>query len=181
MRTCQVLFSALCASVIALTAATPTGAQEAPKRSGPRLLGTMPQEFLLTKVIVSDIVKSFEFYTKVIGLKLAVASDRPATPPTSSTVGEVGLNFSGTQAEAFFLIVKSTTETPTPGAANMTTIGFKVSDAPAVIRRGKAAGYEVIREAPMVTQGEMSVGFLRDPDGYRVEILQASSYPVKGR
>lgn len=141
MRIFQFLLSALCASVIAVMAATSGYAQEGPKPSGPRLLGTAPQEFLLTKIIVSDIVKSYEFYTKIIGLKLAAASNRPApTPPTSSTVGEVGMSFSGTQADAFFLIVKSRTENQTPDSANMTTIGFKVPDAPAVIRRGKEAG-----------------------------------------
>jgi lactoylglutathione lyase len=184
MRASQFLVSAFSACAIVAAATAPSQAQQQSRPSGPILtpLGTVPMEILLSKVTVTDMPKSFAFYTKIIGLKQAAALGQPApTPPTESTFGEVGMSFSGTFADAFFDIVKSHTQNPTPDTASMTTIGFKVPDAPAVIRRAKDAGYEVIREAPVVGPGEMSIGMLRDPDGYRVEIIQAASYPQATR
>jgi predicted enzyme related to lactoylglutathione lyase len=77
------------------------------------------------------------------------------------------------------LIIPAGGKPLTLSMTDMIVVGFKVPDAPAVVKRVKEAGYEVIREAPAVGPGEMSIGMVRDPDGYRLEILQAASYPPK--
>jgi catechol 2,3-dioxygenase-like lactoylglutathione lyase family enzyme len=189
MRASKWLVSALCTGALALIAAAPSHAEEARRPAAPvkTPLGTASTEVLLSKITVSDLAKSYDFYTKIIGLKraLTVNQKEPVPLPTVTDDSgpafvEVGLNFSGSFADPFFDLVHQRGEKPTPSSANMTVVGFKVPDAPAVIRRVKEAGYEVIREAPVVGPGEMSIGMVRDPDGYRVEIIQAASYPATG-
>lgn len=90
---------------------------------------------------------------------------------------EYGFNYVGEYSDAFFDILRpGPNRMPTKESAALVTLIFKVPDAPAVIRRAKEAGYAV-REAPVVQPGEMSIGFITDPDGYQVEIIQAGSYP----
>src|ERR1022692_1982871 len=74
-------------------------------------MGTKPEEFLMAKVAVSDLVKSYEFYTQVIGLKLVnspdIATAKAPTPndPEKDFV-EIPLNYSGSMADPLFLIMK---------------------------------------------------------------------------
>lgn len=178
--TCAVTM-ALCADASAESQAPPAIAQRTRIKTP---LGRLPQEVLGMKVVVTDMPKSLEYYTKVIGLKPAKALGQPGPGPAPTGTdptkwpSEYGLNYEGEFSEAFFDLLRPTpTEKPTPQSASMTTLMFKVPDAPAVIQRAKDMGYQVIREAPIVKPGEMSIGMLRDPDGYRVEIIQAASYP----
>jgi predicted enzyme related to lactoylglutathione lyase len=147
-------------------------------------LGRSPSDVLFSKISVSDMHKSFEFYTKVIGLKQAIslAQNEPLPPPgldPKTWPAEIGLNFSGSFADPFFDLIPARNQPLTRAMTDMIVVGFKVTDAPAVVKRVKDAGYEVIREAPVVGPGEMSIGMVRDPDGYRLEILQAASYPPR--
>ena len=180
---------ATCAMAITMMA-MPGYAQDAPSQMprGPikTPIGSSPTDVLFSKITVSDMQKSYAFYTTVIGLKPAItlAQKEPPPPPgpdPKTWPGEIGLNFSGSFADPFFDIIPPRNGMPTRAMTNMIVIGFKVPDAAAVVRRVKDAGYEVIREAPVVGPGEMSVGMVRDPDGYRLELLQAATYPAKGQ
>jgi catechol 2,3-dioxygenase-like lactoylglutathione lyase family enzyme len=147
-------------------------------------LGSSSSDVLFSKITVSDVQKSYVFYTEVIGLKPAISTAQKEVPPPpgpdpKSWPAEIALNFSGTFADPFFDLLPPRNGKPTREMTDMIVIGLKVPDAPAIIRRAKEAGYEVIREAPPAGPGEMSIGMVRDPDGYRLEILQAASYPPK--
>jgi catechol 2,3-dioxygenase-like lactoylglutathione lyase family enzyme len=150
-------------------------------------LGTSSPQVLLAKFTVSDLPKSYEFYTRVLGLKwaLAVGQQQPPAPGPANDAQpafiEIPLNFTGSLADPFFVIVQQRGSKPTPKVAKMSWVGFKVPDAPAAIRRVKEAGYEVVRDAPAVGPGVMSIGIVRDPDGYTVELIQAANYPATGR
>ncbi len=191
MKHRMILVSTIFICAIALMMAVHSYAQNGQPRlpTGPikTPLGSSPADVLFSKITVSDMHKSYEFYTKVIGLKQAITLSQKEPPPPPGTDSktwpfELALNFSGSFADPFFdLLSPRGGAVPTRETASMTVIGLKVPDAPAVIRRVKEAGYEVIREAPVVGPGEMSIGMVRDPDGYRVEILQAASYPPKAR
>ena len=173
-----------------MVAGIPVQAQQQAQPTAPRRspLGSMTSQFLLAKITVSDLEKSYDFYTRIIGLKPAIslyqqqnkmAPERPKNDPQRRFV-EVALNFSGSVGDPFFDIVQQPGEMPTRAAAKSVVIGIKVPDAPAVIRRAKEAGYQVVREAPVVQPGEMSIGFILDPDGYSLEIIQAPNFPPKG-
>jgi lactoylglutathione lyase len=164
----------------------PAGQAQTPAARAPSKtpLGRLPAEVLASKIVVTNMQKSFDFYTKVVGLKPAKALSQaepipPAGPDNSKWPGEYALSFTGTLAESFMDLLRPRADNmPTPASAGLVQLVFKVPDAPAVLRRAKEAGYTVTREAPVVGPGEMSIGMLSDPDGYRVEILQAGSYPA---
>jgi predicted enzyme related to lactoylglutathione lyase len=193
MSASKCLVSAICASAIALIVAVPIYAQDATQHPQQTLMprgpiktpiGRSPSDVLFSKISVSDMHKSFEFYTKLIGLKQAISTAQKEPPPppgldSKTWPGEIGLNFSGSFADPFFDIIPARDKPLTRETADMIVIGFKVPDAAAVVQRVREAGYEVIREAPVVGPGEMSIGMVRDPDGYRLEILQAASYPAR--
>jgi catechol 2,3-dioxygenase-like lactoylglutathione lyase family enzyme len=176
---------ALCLAAIVSTAAQPEEAAKLPTVIRTPL-GTNSSQVLLAKFTVSNLAKSYEFYTTVIGLKWALSAGQqqpPAPqPPNASQPAfiEIPLNFSGSLADPFFVIVQRRGYKPTPETASLSWVGFKVPDAPAAARRAKEAGYEVIRDPPSVAPGEMSFGAVRDPDGYSVEFIQAANYPTTG-
>jgi catechol 2,3-dioxygenase-like lactoylglutathione lyase family enzyme len=139
-------------------------------------MGTKPSELLLSKITVSDLAKSLEFYTKVIGLKHAAARPGQPLPDPSGKADfiEIPLNYSGSLAEPFFVIQKRVGVTPTREAARLVVVGFKVPDTRAAIQRVKAAGYLVNREAREAVPGNV-YGMVQDPDGYIIEFIQAPS------
>jgi catechol 2,3-dioxygenase-like lactoylglutathione lyase family enzyme len=167
-----------------LAAPALAGDAPAPPRAPIRTaLGTSDHEVLLAKFTVSDLEKSYAFYTQVIGLRRALTPMQGTPPPPRNDPErafiEIGLNFSGSYGDAFFDLVQQKGVRPSPEFARSAVIGFKVPDAPAVVRRARAAGYEVVREAPVVGPGEMSIGMVRDPDGYLVELIQSASMPAR--
>lgn len=143
---------------------------------GPRM-GTKPMEVLMTKITVTDLQKSYDFYTQVMGLKPVSSPDmpmpgmpRPGDPEKDFV--EVPLNYSGSIADPLFLLMKRRGRVPTAEQAGLVTIGFKVPNTAAVMERAKQAGFMPARS--FTTDGR--VGFLKDPDGYSVEILQPPSF-----
>jgi catechol 2,3-dioxygenase-like lactoylglutathione lyase family enzyme len=138
-------------------------------------IGRHDNEFILAKIAVSDMVRSYRFYTEVIGLKLASPLLRPPAPgdPEKDFV-EYPLNFTGSLADPFFVLVKQRGLTPTPAAARLVTIGFKVPGARAAVARAEAAGYKSLRGIP--GEGPMAFGFITDPDGYHIEFVQAANH-----
>jgi catechol 2,3-dioxygenase-like lactoylglutathione lyase family enzyme len=140
-------------------------------------LGTKAEEFYLSKITVSDLVKSYEFYTKVIGMKLATSPEMP-TPkaPTANDsekeFTEIPLNFSGSMADPMFVLVKRRGKTPSAETVEMITLGFKMQSTKEVIDRAMQSGYKLVRSLP-----QAKLNFLTDPDGYSVELIEAPAFP----
>lgn len=133
---------------------------------------------MLTKITVSDLRKSYEFYTQVVGLRPASSPAFPsfANPnldePDPEFV-EVPLNFSGSMADPMLLLIKQRGKTPTPEAARLTWIAFKVSDKREIVSRATTAGH-----APFRGDGvDPGPTFIADPDGYTVELFQLPGPP----
>jgi catechol 2,3-dioxygenase-like lactoylglutathione lyase family enzyme len=142
--------------------------------------GTEPQELYLTKITVSDLVKSYEFYTKVIGLKLVTSPDMelPKAPTASDPdkeFVEIPLNFNGSMKDPLFVLMKRRGKSPSPEYTALTSVGFKVPDARATVERAIAAGYKALRDVPVGGRP----GFVADPDGYTVELVQGPSFNDK--
>lgn len=145
-------------------------------------LGTRPQEFLLSKIAVSDIVKSYEFYTQVIGLKQAKGPNgEAANPPTAADPEkdfvEFPLNFTGSLADPFFVLTKRRGIVPTQEFTKLIVIGFKVPNVHEALLRAAHAGYNLVGREP--ADGPMAFGNISDPDGYSIEFIQAPSYPAR--
>jgi catechol 2,3-dioxygenase-like lactoylglutathione lyase family enzyme len=154
--------------------------QQAPANPPPQrvtvALGSQPQEFLLAKIAVSDLPRSYEFYTRVIGLKRAIS---PAQPPQSSPTAadndkafiEIPLNFSGSLTDPFFVLTKRRGESPPPELTKLIVVGFKVPSVREALARAAAAGYQRIGREP--DDAPMAFGNVADPDGYHIEFIQA--------
>jgi catechol 2,3-dioxygenase-like lactoylglutathione lyase family enzyme len=135
--------------------------------------GSKSQEILLTKITVSDLVGSYDFYTNVLGMKLVTTPNYPLskaptrTDPEQEHV-EIPLNFSGSIADPIFLLIKQRGMTPSRDFSRMTTIGFKVQSRAEVVLRASKAGYKPLREVSVLGA---TVSFIPDPDGYTLEIF----------
>jgi catechol 2,3-dioxygenase-like lactoylglutathione lyase family enzyme len=167
---------------VAVAQQQPPATPPAPQQRRTAMLGTKPREFYLEKITVSDLPKSYEFYTKVIGLKWATAPD--TEPPKAPTAGdpekdfvEIPLNFSGSLADPIFVLVKQRGNDPSPEFTKKISVGFKVPSAREALVRAAQAGYKSTRGDP--GEGPMAFGFIADPDGYIIEFVQAPSYPEK--
>jgi lactoylglutathione lyase len=55
-------------------------------------------------------------------------------------------------------------------------IAIEVDDAYAACEKVKQAGGKVIREAGPMMHGTTVIAFVEDPDGYKVEFIQAGTY-----
>lgn len=169
-RTAAVLLPVLLAA--AASADTPRPAPAQPRTT---MLGSHAQEFLLAKISVSDLPRSYAFYTQVVGLKPASpALKAPKAGDPEVDFREIPLNFTGSLADPFFVLVKQRGAVPEAGQARLTWIGFKVPDAKAAIARAEAVGATVVRRP---ADGAMAFGYVRDPDGYTVEFIQAPAHP----
>jgi catechol 2,3-dioxygenase-like lactoylglutathione lyase family enzyme len=169
------LIVAAAANILAVGEA---GAQQTPAAAQVPRMGSKAEEFLMTKVTVGDVMRSYEFYTSIVGLKhvSAPAIGLNAAPPTnadnSKAMVEVALNFGGTLRDPLFILLKQRDVTPVPAQAGLVWLAFRVPDTEAVVRRAEAAGFKQFR--PSLAGGR--VAFIHDPDGYAVEIIQISPF-----
>jgi catechol 2,3-dioxygenase-like lactoylglutathione lyase family enzyme len=145
------------------------------------MLGTKPLEFYIAKITVSDVLKSYDFYTNVVGLKRAGPGGMELGKPSAAEMArdflEIPLNFTGSLADPIFVLLKDNANKPTPELTKLIWVGFKVPSAREAVARAVQAGYKSTRSDP--GDGPMTFGFVMDPDGYTVEFVQAPSYPEK--
>ena len=93
-----------------------------------------PQQVMLSKITVSDLPKSYAFYTQVIGLKQAVAPGMPAPAAPAATdperdFVEIPMNFTGSFSDPLVVLVKQRGAKPAPEFAKLVWIGFRVPSA----------------------------------------------------
>jgi catechol 2,3-dioxygenase-like lactoylglutathione lyase family enzyme len=174
-----IVLSAFAVIGIAISASSQTPAQTPPHTTA---LGTQSSQLLLSKVSTADLEKSYNFYTKVLGLKHAVTAGQKMPPLSFKTSKEhpfieIPLNFTGSLADPFFVLVKQEGVNPAPEWTKLIVVGFKVPDARLTLKRIKEAGYEIVRDAPPPGPGNV-YAMARDPDGYMVELIQAPNYPA---
>jgi len=107
---------------------------------------------------VSDLERSKKFYTEVLGLKVG------AKVPTQGEAVEYLLGMTGDiRADTLIVIRKGEVK---PGATDFGTITIVVPSGRKMAERVVAAGYTTAR--PIVD----GTNFVKDPDGYTVELYQ---------
>jgi len=122
---------------------------------------------LHTMLRVGDLDRSIAFYTNVMGMKLLRQSENEAYKYT--------LAFVGYGDEANHTVLELTynwgvEKYQMGGAYGHIAIG--VADIYATCDRIKAAGGEVYREPGPVKGGNTVIAFVRDPDGYAIELIE---------
>lgn len=107
---------------------------------------------------VSDLERSKQFYTEVLGLKVA------ARVPAQGEPHEYLLGLTGNIREDTLIVIRK--GEVKPGATEFGAITIVVPNGRKMAERVVAAGYQNAR--PLVD----GTNFVRDPDGYLIELYQ---------
>lgn len=137
------------------------------------LIGTKPSEFMTAKITVSNLRKSYDFYTSVVGLKMIETPGLPRPQIDNPDVGfaEACLNFSGSLADPYLCLVKRKGVIPDRDQAKLFWVSFKTPDARASLERARAAGSEL--QGGIGQFRGVVIGLARDPDGYTIQFIEA--------
>ena len=123
---------------------------------------------LHTMLRVGNLDQSLAFYTDVLGMKLLRQSDYPD--------GRFTLAFVGYQDEAEGAVLELTHNWDAPSYDLGNAYGhiaLEVDDAYKACEDIKARGGKVVREAGPMKHGSTVIAFVEDPDGYKIELIQA--------
>jgi lactoylglutathione lyase len=122
---------------------------------------------LHTMLRVSNLQRSIDFYTHVLGMSLLRTSENPEYKYSLAFLG-YGRNPEHAELE---LTYNWGVEQYEMGTA-YGHIALGVPDAYAACEKIKAAGGRVTREAGPVKGGSTVIAFVTDPDGYKIELIQ---------
>ena len=126
---------------------------------------------LHTMLRVGNMERSIAFYTQVLGMKVLWQHDFPD--------GKFSLAFVGYGDEAHHTVIELTynygVESYDMGKA-YGHIALEVDDAAQACEAVRKAGGKVVREAGPMMHGTTVIAFVEDPDGYKVEFIQAGTY-----
>lgn len=123
---------------------------------------------LHTMLRVGDLQRSIDFYTNVLGMKVLRKTDRPEQKYTLAFVG-YGSSPDHAELELTYNYGVDRYELGTAFGH----VAISVDDAYAACERIKAAGGTVTRAAGPVQGGTTVIAFVQDPDGYKIELIQA--------
>ncbi|MDX2422945.1 MAG: lactoylglutathione lyase [Amphritea sp.] len=124
---------------------------------------------LHTMLRVTDLQKSIAFYTEMLDMKLLRSNDFPDGKFTLAFLGY------GDEADSTVLELTHNWETDSYEMGNAYGhIAIEVDDVYAACDKIKALGGEVVREAGPMKHGSTILAFVRDPDGYMIELLGSS-------
>ena len=126
---------------------------------------------LHTMLRVGNLERSIKFYTEVFGMKVLRQSDFPE--------GKFSLAFVGYGAENENTVLELTynygIESYDMGKA-YGHVALEVDDAYIACEAVKKVGGKVVREAGPMMHGTTVIAFVEDPDGYKIEFIQAGTY-----
>ena len=124
---------------------------------------------LHTMLRVTDLEKSIDFYTQVLGMTLLRSKDYPEGRFTLAFLGY------GDEAEHAALELTHNWDTNSYELGNAYGhIAIEVNDVYAACEAIKAKGGEVVREAGPMKHSTTVLAFVKDPDGYMIELLGTS-------
>ena len=123
---------------------------------------------LHTMLRVGNLQRSLDFYTDVLGMKLLRQKDYPDGKFTLAFVGY------GDESDTTVLELTHNWETESYDlGAGYGHIAIEVDDAYQACENIKAKGGKVVREAGPMMHGNTVIAFVEDPDGYKIELIQA--------
>jgi lactoylglutathione lyase len=125
---------------------------------------------LHTMLRVGDMDRSVKFYTAVLGMKLLRTTDRPTEKYSLAFVG-YGEERDSTVLELTYNYGVAKYEM---GSA-YGHIAISVPDVYKACEEIRANGGKVTREAGPVKGGSTVIAFVEDPDGYKIELIQAGT------
>ena len=123
--------------------------------------------FLHTMLRVTDLQRSVDFYTKLLGMKELRRRDVPD--------GKYTLVFVGYGDEETGAVIELTYNYGVTSYEQGTAFGHLavgVPDVTATCDALRAAGAKITREPGPVKFGTTIIAFVEDPDGYKIELIQ---------
>ncbi|MFP4640281.1 MAG: lactoylglutathione lyase [Guyparkeria sp.] len=123
---------------------------------------------LHTMIRVSDLEKSLDFYTNVLGMKLLRQQDYPA--------GEFTLAFVGYGEESETAVLELTYnwgDHQYDLGDGYGHIAIEVDDVYEAAERIREKGGKILREPGPMNAGSTIIAFVADPDGYAIELIGA--------
>ncbi|EBH2188063.1 lactoylglutathione lyase [Salmonella enterica] len=123
---------------------------------------------LHTMLRVGDLQRSIAFYTNVLGMKLLRTSENPEYKYSLAFVG-YGPE---TEEAVIELTYNRGVESYDMGNA-YGHIALSVDNAAEACERIRQNGGNVTREAGPVKGGSTIIAFVEDPDGYKIELIEA--------
>ena len=123
---------------------------------------------LHTMLRVGDLDRSLAFYTGVLGMSLLRRRDYPDGKFTLAFVGY------GPESEQAALELTHNWDTKTYDiGTGYGHVALEVEDAYAACAAIKGKGGIVTREAGPMKHGTTVIAFVQDPDGYKIELIEA--------
>ncbi len=123
---------------------------------------------LHTMLRVGDLDRSIAFYTQILGMKLLRRHDNPEYKYTLAFVG-----FADEREQAVLELTYNWGVDQYELGNAYGHIAIEVEDAYAACTAIKTAGGKVTREAGPVKGGTTVIAFVEDPDGYKIELINA--------
>ena len=123
--------------------------------------------FLHTMLRVGDLQRAIDFYTDILGMKLLRQSE--------NTEYKYTLAFLGYGDESDNTVIELTYNWETSEYEHGSAFGhlaIGVDDIYAVCDKMKEKGCDVYREPGPVLGGDVVIAFVRDPDGFAIELIQ---------
>jgi len=124
---------------------------------------------LHTMLRVTDLQKSISFYTDILDMQLLRSKDYPEGRFTLAFLGY------GDEQENTVLELTHNWDTDSYDLGNAYGhIAIEVDDVYAACDAIKAKGGEVVREAGPMKHSTTILAFVKDPDGYMIELLSSN-------
>ncbi|MDH5571588.1 MAG: lactoylglutathione lyase [Gammaproteobacteria bacterium] len=121
---------------------------------------------LHTMLRVTELQRSIDFYTQVLGMTLLRQKDYPE--------GKFTLAFLGYNTEAESAVIELTYNWGTSSYDMGNAFGhiaIEVSDVYRACEQIKQKGGKIIRHAGPMNAGNTIIAFVEDPDGYQIELI----------
>ena len=124
--------------------------------------------FLHTMLRVGDLNKSIHFYTQVLGMQLLRKKDYPDGKFTLAFLGY------GDEKNNTALELTHNWDTEHYDLGNgFGHLAIEVDDVYKAVDDIRQQGGEIMREAGPMNAGTTIIAFVKDPDGYEIELLNA--------
>lgn len=122
--------------------------------------------FRFTKILVDDTEAQFSFYSSVLGM---TEKYRVKQGVDDDALEEIIMTSAHGGDPALVLLHYLNRPTPPPGEA---VLGFNVTDLDAAVRAARTAGGTVATPRKELPEFGISVAFVEDPEGHRLELVQ---------
>ncbi len=121
---------------------------------------------LHTMLRVGNLEKSIQFYTDILGMKLLRQKDYPDGKFTLAFVGY------GDEKDNSVIELTHNWDTDSYDMGNgFGHLAIEVDDVYKAAEKIRQQGGEIIREAGPMNAGTTIIAFVKDPDGYEIELL----------